>query len=226
MSATDWRVKAIYILAYDGASARTEGTNGASGESGWYNGIDTAIGGVGVLSDATKYSAGAATLGINLRNIFNSKIYANGWGGNQYVWATGIADAAKSLGDLSVVAGVGLDFYGYGTGQISGTKLGVDLAIDGIGAFGGLPGAAAAGAYYGLEKFYPGGAAGALTFYGNIILQNEEMTGQPFYPAGKISFHPDLAPCVLPPSGHKKKKWRHEVINPYDCSRVLAPGKI
>jgi hypothetical protein len=62
------------------------------GTHGWWG--ETAIawlGGAGLASDAAKYSSVAATIGFNLSNIANSRIYTNGWHGNQYVWAGRIA---------------------------------------------------------------------------------------------------------------------------------------
>jgi hypothetical protein len=49
------------------------------GTHGWWG--ETAIawlGGAGLASDAAKYSSGAATIGFNLNNIANSRIYTNG----------------------------------------------------------------------------------------------------------------------------------------------------
>jgi hypothetical protein len=176
------------------------------------------------LGDATKYSAGAATLGINLNNIFKSKIYAKGWGGNQSVWAGRIAAGGEMAGRLSLGASVVLDLSAYGTGQISGLKLGADLSVDAVGALGGAGGAGLAGIYYGLETFYPGGAAGALNDYGKNIQQNQAINPNytPMDP-GKIAFHPKKrAPDAVP--DHKKPKQRDDVIDPYDLP--MDPGKI
>jgi len=186
-------------------------------EGGWYDPTSTFVGGVGVLSDVGKYSAGASTLGINLRNIFKSQIYLNGWGGNQYVWATGIADAAESLGRVSLGVGVALDAYGAWSGIISPTELSIDLMVDAIGAFGGLPGAAIAGTYYGLQTFYPGGAAGAFNEYSNLIEESQAIDSSlvPFE-FGRISFRPGKNPGLFSSSAHKKKKRDRETIGPYD----------
>jgi hypothetical protein len=153
-----------------------------------------------------------------VNNLFKSKIYLNGWRGNQFVWAGRIAAGGKMAGRLSLGASVFLDAYGYDTGQISGEKLSVDLAVDAIGATGGLPGAVFAGTYYGLETFYPGGAAGALNDYSNIIQQDQAADPNWLLQVygNKSSFHPKGARDAIP--DYKKSKKRSDVIDPESIS--------
>jgi RHS repeat-associated protein len=197
----------------DGVSPDQPATGCCRSPEGWYEPGSAVIGGLGTASDAAKYSAGAATVGINLRNILKSKIYTNGWRGNGSVWAGRIMVGAERIGHVSLAGSVILDGAGYFTGDVKPGKLAVDLAVDAVSSRGGGWGAAFGATYYGLETFYPGGAAGALNDYDNIIEQNQKINPSylPMDP-GKISFYPKSPISSLP--RHRVKKKNIGVIDP------------
>jgi hypothetical protein len=114
------------------------------------------------------HTSGAATIGSNL------KVYANGWGGNQYVMTGRVATGAKIVGNVFVGASAVLDGYAWYNNEISTAKLGENLAVDALAVWGGPVGAGIALGYYGLETFYPGGANGAAS---DAFKEAEKLTG-------------------------------------------------
>ena len=185
--------------------------------AGWYEPLNTGIGGVGVGASIAQYGSGAAALGSNLR-------FYSGWGGNQYVSTLSIARTAGKLGFGLTVVSAGLDLIAYQQKQLSAQHLAANLTMDGVGLMGGWVGAAYAAGYYGLETYYPGGAAGALNDYGKNIQENQAINPNytPMDP-GKISFRPKKrAPDAAP--DHKKPKKHDDVIDSYDMP--MDPEKI
>jgi len=199
---------------------RISGDSNGATSSGWYGPTSIFTEGAAVLSSAGEYGSGAATIGTNLQ------LYSSGWRGNQFVSTARIAKGLHALGSALTVASAGFDLYAYyglrNHGGLTQGTLSVNLTMDVVG-FMGPSGAGLAAMYYGLQTFYPGGAAGALTDYGNNIQQNQAIDPDylPMDP-GKISFHPKRAPDVVP--DYKKSKKRDEVINP--DFPPMDPGKI
>lgn len=197
-------------------------------DGGWFEGTSTFVDGSGLLSDVTKYTLGAATLGINLNSVLRSKIYMNGWGGNQFVWAGKIGVGAELAGHSLLVGSIAVDVYGYATGQVSDLKLSADLTMDAVGYFGGPIGAGISGAYYvgdTINTYYPNAFPTLLRDYSNTI-QTEQANGSLFWAVpGKIAFRPNMVPGALPSPRYKRKKRNREVINSYDvpldCGQAL-----
>jgi hypothetical protein len=153
------------------------------GTHGWWG--ETAIawlGGAGVASDVAKYSSGTATVGFNLNNLAKSRIYSNGWHGNQYVWAERIASGAERMGFAAVAGSTAVDVLGWKAGKVSTSKLLTDLGVSAVGLAGGLPGSVFAGQYYAFDTFYPGGAYSAAKDYANFLNDHPEIPGWGLFP--------------------------------------------
>jgi len=97
-------------------------------------------------------------IGITVGNNF--KFYRTGWHGNQYVSTIGLSKIGRIAGWATFGLGTALDAYGlrnyyvYGPNSenaVSPKKAGTNLGFGIYGLFGGLPGAAVSGVYFGID---------------------------------------------------------------------------
>ena len=130
--------------------------------------VSTAAGGGSAAAGIHDLTLGFAyTLGTNL------KMYASGWGGNQYVSTYRLGNAIHYGG--VALAGVSFlsDTYSYANGNLTTAHYATNTAINAIGVFGGPVGAGIAIGYYGisygLDTYYKGGSDAAFRDAQNYI---------------------------------------------------------
>ncbi len=102
---------------------------------------------LGIGASALQYGTGNWTLGSNL------KVYLSGWGGNQWVTTARVGSVAFGAGAILAGISAANDWNNPG---LSEGKRALNIAVTGIGLFGGPWGAAAAAVYGGVDT-YPGG---------------------------------------------------------------------
>jgi RHS repeat-associated protein len=130
-----------------------------------------AAGAAGLGASAAQRAAGNALVGIKRTG---SRVVISPGGtfhGNQSVKMSSVARGAELLGRATIVVGIAADVVSVKTGAMSKEKFGENRVVDGISLFGGPYGAAAAGGYYLLDTFYPGGFNQAVRD-GNQALNN------------------------------------------------------
>jgi hypothetical protein len=108
-------------------------------------------GATGIAASGAELGAGKTTVGSN------GKVYPNGFQGNQHVTTISVAKTAELAGRATVVVSVAADSVQLANGEMSIGKFAMNRTMDGVGMFGGPPGALTAGAYYSADTFYPGG---------------------------------------------------------------------
>lgn len=101
------------------------------------------------LTGAEYSFTGAYSIGNNFQ------LYANGWGGNQYVSTFNVGELAHDLGAIAGVAAFVTDTVGFVNGDIGGLNYATNTGVGAVGMFGGPIGAAAAGGYFLVDTFYP-----------------------------------------------------------------------
>jgi RHS repeat-associated protein len=121
-----------------------------------YDTTSLVVGDLGLSQATVQFGSGAVTIGDN------AKPYFSGWGGNQYVSTTKIANIADKVALPLAVFSVGVDTYGVFNGDISPAKYTVNTGFTGIGFVAPPFGAIAAGEYFLIDTAYPGGAPGFL----------------------------------------------------------------
>lgn len=117
--------------------------------------------GVTAAASATEVVAGRSSIGGNL------KFYEN-FNGNQYVATVRVATIARTLGQATFVGGFALDAAQVYNGDLSGGKFATNTAVGAYGLIVGVAAAPAVVMYFGAEAFFPGGALGAMEYYGEI----------------------------------------------------------
>jgi hypothetical protein len=121
-----------------------------------YDTTSLIVGDLGLSQSTVQFGSGAVTIGDN------AKPYLSGWGGNQYVSTTKIANIADKIALPLAVFSVGVDTYGLVNGDITPTKYTVNTGFTGVGFVAPPFGAIAAGEYFLIDTAYPGGAPGFL----------------------------------------------------------------
>ena len=131
--------------------------------TGWYTPVSNTNGGIGVGSSILEKVPGSIRFGTSTRG-FSPKYYPNAWGGNKYTTTFKIPKSAKLLGKATFVAGVIMDGYGVyeyyrdpnSPNAVHPAKAGLNTGIGIYGFYNPI----AAGLYYGIDAFYPGGWKG------------------------------------------------------------------
>ena len=137
---------ATYVFVFAPGCAVAPNNAGA-----WIDPTSKTLGFSGLGLSAAEFGSGAASIGSNWT------IYANGWGGNQYVSTLEIGETAHVFGEFAAGASFAVDTYSFisGNPDMSATHYATNTGFGAVGLFGGPPGAITAGGYFLIDSFYP-----------------------------------------------------------------------